>query len=234
MYSKPFNGNFRITSPFGMRGGKLHSGIDWGCPQGTPLLAIMSGTVTVSQVDQHGAGWIDILSPDGILVRYLHLSSRHVGKGVQVTRGQQIGLSGGQVGTIGAGQSTGPHLHLAISKNGNPSGFYDYQDIIAQWGKSPMPTVTRFNKTVVTNLVNSKVITDRNKRLLDNQAGGAAWNILEAQSANAKEAIGYMNLHPDIRGVVETQFDISPLYLCERIIEKDKIIADLRKQLENK
>jgi hypothetical protein len=216
MYSKPFNGNFPITSSFGMRGGKLHSGIDWGTPQGTPLLAIMSGTVTVSQIDQFGAGWVDIRLDNGYLARYLHLNWRDVSKGQRVEKGQKIGLSGGQVGTVGAGQSTGPHLHLAISKNGNPTGFYNYQDIISQWNNPPMPTVTRFSNS------------DIPKR-----AGNQALTLFQIQSQNAKTIKDYMTLETKVRQVIDNEFDISVHYLCERLIERDKIIADLKKQLEN-
>jgi murein DD-endopeptidase MepM/ murein hydrolase activator NlpD len=67
--------------------------------------------------DRWGAG-VDIVAPDGVVVRHWHLSRFDVENGAYVEAGQQIGLTGGAKGTWGAGFSTGPHLHWGTRVDG--------------------------------------------------------------------------------------------------------------------
>ena len=103
-----------ITSPFGMRWGKLHQGIDIGVPMGTPIHAAASGQVIY-------AGWMTgygnltvIDHGGGIATAYAHQSKLEVSVGDEVTQGQEIGLVGS------TGHSTGPHLHFEVRVNGVP------------------------------------------------------------------------------------------------------------------
>jgi len=103
-----------ITSPFGMRWGKLHPGIDIGAGMGTPIHAAASGSVVY-------AGWMTgygnltvIDHGGGIATAYGHQSKLEVSVGAQVTQGQEIGLVGS------TGFSTGPHLHFEVRVNGSP------------------------------------------------------------------------------------------------------------------
>jgi len=103
-----------ITSPFGMRWGKLHPGIDIGAAMGTPIHAAASGSVVY-------AGWMTgygnltvIDHGGGIATAYAHQSKLEVSVGDQVTQGQEIGLIGS------TGFSTGPHLHFEVRVNGVP------------------------------------------------------------------------------------------------------------------
>lgn len=219
-YSKPFNGNYFITSPFGMRWGKLHTGIDWGCPQGTPLLAILDGTVTVSQKDQYGANWVDIRLSNGYLARYLHLSRRDVKVGQKVNKGQVIGLSGGAKGTEGAGQSTGSHLHLAISKS-NDKNFFNYDpEITSQWTntiepKPPMPpqppTFQHFD-----------ILKDY---------GQGALTAFQVMSTNATNFGGLESINQPTRDkvlqVVTSEPDMALTYLCQEIGRNHQTINSL-------
>jgi hypothetical protein len=95
-------------------GGVVHMGTDFGVPQGTPLKATVSGVITRHNNDGLGAYVLDIMRDDGLLVRNAHLSRMDVNTGDRVTVGQVIGLTGGAVGTKGAGSSTGPHLHWEL------------------------------------------------------------------------------------------------------------------------
>lgn len=110
----PVKDNFRFTSGFGQRWGRLHAGTDFAGPIGTPIYATADGVVT-------SAGWssgygrlIKIQHEFGIETRYAHLNAMRVQVGQRVSRGQRIGDMGN------SGRSTGPHLHYEVRVGGNP------------------------------------------------------------------------------------------------------------------
>lgn len=112
----------KISSPFGPRihpitkANSFHYGVDYPCPEGTPIFAIASGKVVVAKMQQGGKGlgnYVTLLHTDGTYSIYAHLKSRHVYQGDIVKAGQQIGLSGN------TGDSTGPHLHFGICRKYN-------------------------------------------------------------------------------------------------------------------
>ncbi|SCG56760.1 M23 family metallopeptidase [Micromonospora inositola] len=105
---------YDFNSPYGMRWGKLHTGVDLVAPEGTPYVAIHAGTVTK-------AGWfggygyaVIVQHPDGSEAIYGHSSAVSVQEGQQVKAGDQLGLVGN------TGHSYGSHLHLEIHVNGQP------------------------------------------------------------------------------------------------------------------
>ena len=105
---------YTYTSPFGVRFGKLHAGIDLAGPDGTPYKAIHAGTVTDAGY-RGGYGYmITIKNPDGTETIYAHSRRLLVKKGDQVKAGQVIG----ELGNSGA--SYGTHLHLEVHVNGQP------------------------------------------------------------------------------------------------------------------
>ena len=108
----------RISSPYGYRihpitgTRKLHSGIDYAAPAGTPIYAADDGVVLTS-------GWINgygytitVNHGSGIVTLYAHCSSLIATAGQKVTKGQTIA----RVGTTG--NSTGNHLHFEVKVNG--------------------------------------------------------------------------------------------------------------------
>ena len=108
----PVNGAF--TSPFGMRWGRLHAGIDIAAPTGTGIRAADSGRVAI-------AGWVGgygnytcIQHGGALSTCYGHQSSIGVSVGQSVSKGQVIGSVGN------TGNSTGPHLHFETRINGSP------------------------------------------------------------------------------------------------------------------
>lgn len=120
----------------------VHMGTDFGVPQGTELRATSTGTISAtykSDVD----GWgIDIRTPDGMIIRNWHLSDIQVTHGQGVEAGQIIGLTGGAVGTPGAGLSTGSHLHWELRKNTNFSqdGWIDPRSLdVKSFSELPIP-----------------------------------------------------------------------------------------------
>lgn len=91
--------------------GLLHEGQDYQATVGTPIYAPEDGVVTRLSGPQIGQGMK--LSVGNKYYKFGHLSEWKVYNGV-VKEGTLIGLTGGQPGSIGAGTSTAPHLHLAI------------------------------------------------------------------------------------------------------------------------
>lgn len=93
-------------------GGHWHSGIDLAAPPGTPVHATLAGVARVL-LDAGGYGLHVILDHGGGLSSlYGHLSS------VTVTTGQYV-VAGEVIGAVGSsGNSTGPHLHFEIRRDG--------------------------------------------------------------------------------------------------------------------
>lgn len=103
----------------GARGGNWadHVGTDFAVPQGTPLRATMEGTVDIVWNDGLGAWVINLIHPDGTVIRNGHMSHMAPNDGVWVNAGDYIGNTGGAYATPGAGLSTGAHLHWEIRSN---------------------------------------------------------------------------------------------------------------------
>ncbi|WP_221936910.1 M23 family metallopeptidase [Mycolicibacterium sp. 018/SC-01/001] len=107
----PLDGAPRVTRGFG---GDGHNGIDYAVPNGTPVYAADSGTVTFEGFGQNNS-WMRAEAGICVLIRhgdkftgYAHLSRTVVDSGQQVTKGQIIGYSGA------TGMATGPHLHFEV------------------------------------------------------------------------------------------------------------------------
>ena len=112
-YRQPFRGEYPITQYYGevipgvTLNNKPHTGIDYGCPPGTEILASADGTVMAAGWDMTGYGFRVILKhSDGRATLYAHLDTISVSMGQHVQQGQEIGTSGA------TGKVTGPHLHF--------------------------------------------------------------------------------------------------------------------------
>lgn len=108
----PVPGNYYVTSTFGPRWGTVHQGMDISCPEGTPVVAAKSGTVSLSYRSNSAGEYIVIDHGDGMCTEYMHNSLRLVSVGDYVEAGQVIAYSGN------TGQSTGPHCHFGVRING--------------------------------------------------------------------------------------------------------------------
>ncbi|SON57666.1 Glycyl-glycine endopeptidase ALE-1 precursor [Hartmannibacter diazotrophicus] len=92
---------------------KMHTGVDWAAPRGTPIMA--SGDATVVKdgwVNGYG-NYIELRHANGYSTAYGHMSAfvKGMHKGMKVKQGQVIGYVGS------TGLSTGPHLHFEILVN---------------------------------------------------------------------------------------------------------------------
>lgn len=117
-----------VTSPYGYRihpssGVKdLHRGIDISVAAGTPIKAIQDGRV-ISAGNAGGYGLCVVIEgEDGYQSRYAHCSSLSVRTGQEVARGDTIAAVGS------TGSSTGSHLHLEVTHNGQYLNPYYYVD----------------------------------------------------------------------------------------------------------
>ena len=114
----PINGA-RLSSNFGYRRhpvlgySKLHKGIDFAAPKGTPIFAAGNGTVVFCGNKSTYGNYVKIRHNETYSTAYAHLSKfAKIKTGASVKQGDVIGY----VGTTG--RSTGNHLHYEIIKNG--------------------------------------------------------------------------------------------------------------------
>jgi murein DD-endopeptidase MepM/ murein hydrolase activator NlpD len=103
-----------VTSPFGMRWGRMHEGIDIGVGYGTPIHAAAAGRVIYCGWEEGYGNLVVLDHGNGIATAYAHQSSIAVSCGQDVSQGQVIGYVGS------TGHSTGPHLHFEVRVNGEP------------------------------------------------------------------------------------------------------------------
>jgi beta-lactamase regulating signal transducer with metallopeptidase domain len=110
----------KLTSTFGVMrktsGGEKHKGIDIANAEGTPIYAPADGTITEVTSNYKGKpkwGHVVVLqTPGGVETVFAHLKDSQVSAGDFVRQGTQIARVGN------TGQSTGPHVHIQTSKNG--------------------------------------------------------------------------------------------------------------------
>lgn len=99
---------------------------DLATPVGTPAFAMVDGTVVAADGSQpvyrrglsRCGNVVAVQGVDQVRYTYCHLSHVAVATGDSVVAGQLLGATGGQPGAPGAGNTTGPHLHLALRGQG--------------------------------------------------------------------------------------------------------------------
>ena len=120
---KPFDGPFRVVSPFGYRTDPItgaahswHGGVDL-VSEDRAVRAVTGGTVLRSRMaEDTGNGdrtwewgnYVSVAGDDGMVIYYCHLASRGVEAGQRVSAGQVLGVEGT------TGRSTGIHLHFEV------------------------------------------------------------------------------------------------------------------------
>ena len=117
-FANPVKNAFRFTSQFGYRrdpktgGRRMHAGVDFAGPVGTPLYATGDGVVIHAGWSSGYGRLVKIQHEFGIETRYAHMSRIRVQKGQRVSRGDRIGDMGA------SGRVTGPHLHYEVRIGG--------------------------------------------------------------------------------------------------------------------
>lgn len=118
---------------FGMAG---HNGVDFGVPEGTPIVAVDDGVVVEAQLDEDGYGeYVKVRHSWGESL-YAHLSRSVLVPNHHAVKGHPVGYSGN------TGNSTGPHLHFGIRVNPYTRGwpFDGYSDPLPYLGDELVPT----------------------------------------------------------------------------------------------
>ena len=112
----------RLSSRFGMRRHpilgytRLHRGLDFAAPRGTPIYAAGSGTIVALGRNGDYGKYIRIRHRNGYETAYAHMNgyARRLKKGAGVKQGQIIGYVGA------TGLATGPHLHYEVLRHNKP------------------------------------------------------------------------------------------------------------------
>lgn len=141
----------RMASGFGWRtdpftkARKMHKGMDFTAPRGTPIYATGDGKVT--RADNRSSGYGKHIRIDhgyGYLSLYAHLSKYNVSPGQKVKRGDLIGFVGN------TGRSQAPHLHYEVWKDRekiDPINFY-YGSLTAKEFENMLKYATQENQSL--------------------------------------------------------------------------------------
>ena len=123
----PLMNFYEMTSAYGPRSFDNHTGVDFGCPNKTPVIAAASGKVTAKGI-QGGTGYGNriIISHEvngaKYSTLYAHLFECEVEVGDNVTQGQQIALSG-FTGEVIPRSEAGAHLHFEVRRENSDGRF---------------------------------------------------------------------------------------------------------------
>lgn len=132
-----FKGKFRVTSPYGMRNGTMHNGIDLVGDTDINVYAPCDGTIGLSKIVDKATDtgrtweWGEFVRIDTVDKQYsiflCHMSKRFVFKGQKVKKGDKVGMMGCTGFCIPSGV-LGTHTHYEVRKYGtytrvNPADF---------------------------------------------------------------------------------------------------------------
>lgn len=96
----------RVLSEYGLRNGRPHKGIDLAAKNGTPIYAVLEGTVVFSGVQGAYGNVVVLEHPDFVMTVYAHNEKNLVKVGEKVEKAQQIATAGS------TGNASGSHLHF--------------------------------------------------------------------------------------------------------------------------
>lgn len=130
IYDKPCNYT-RISDVFGGRTHPItgeviwHEGIDYAAAEGTDIWAAADGVVYETGFSAEYGNYVVLLHINGDMTYYCHCQGVTVKKDNQVKRGDKIATVGS------SGQSTGPHLHFALSQDGQFVNPENYMEVVS-------------------------------------------------------------------------------------------------------
>lgn len=127
-FSAPIQG-YAVNSRFGLRRlsferrARMHEGLDYAAPAGTPILAAAEGRVLRTGTSSSYGRFVEVEHANGVTSFYAHMSRIAVSEGDTLAAGETIGAVGS------TGRSTGPHLHFEIRRDGEQ---IDPEDFLGQ------------------------------------------------------------------------------------------------------
>ncbi|NBX66944.1 MAG: M23 family peptidase [Proteobacteria bacterium] len=162
----------RVTSGFGMRRhpiqgyNKMHKGVDFGAPTGTPIFAAGDGVIARAGWFSGYGKYVSIKHNNTYSTAYGHMSQIAVKPGQRVRQGQVIGRVGS------TGNSTGPHLHFEVLKGG------------AQVNPTKVANLSVGNKLVGKQLAKFEAVSLSARQSVQAIVGGAAKPMLVSAEAS--------------------------------------------------
>jgi murein DD-endopeptidase MepM/ murein hydrolase activator NlpD len=134
---------YRIHPIYNVR--RMHTGVDFTAPTGTPIYATGNGVVVDADKNNHGYGRMVLIDHGyGYQTLYAHLSQIQVKPGQEIKRGEVIGLVGN------SGISKAPHLHYEVIRNGrkvNPIGYF-FNDLTPEEFEYIIEVASRENQSL--------------------------------------------------------------------------------------
>ena len=115
----------KVISPYGPRGGRMHSGVDLKTKPSDPIYAAFDGVVTMSQVFSGYGNCVVLRHANGLETLYSHNVKNLVKKGEKVKAGTPLSLEGH------TGRATGDHLHFETRVNNqhfDPNLLFDFEN----------------------------------------------------------------------------------------------------------
>ena len=97
-----------LTSPYGMRKGRMHYGVDLDLNTGDPVVSAFAGMVRISKYNKTFGNVVVVRHYNGLETVYAHLSKRSVVPGALIEAGDTLGAGGN------TGRSYGSHLHFEV------------------------------------------------------------------------------------------------------------------------
>ncbi|MDZ7604046.1 MAG: M23 family metallopeptidase [Cyclobacteriaceae bacterium] len=140
----------RLASGYGMRMHpllkyiRMHAGIDFSAPQGTPIFSTGDGTVEYAGFNGTSGNMVTINHSYGYKTKYLHMSNFAARQGQKVKRGDIIGYVGN------TGLSKAPHCHYEVWKDNqhvNPVNFF-YNDVTDEEFDKLLELATKENESL--------------------------------------------------------------------------------------
>jgi hypothetical protein len=154
--------NTSVTSPFGPRWGRQHTGVDL-TANSTNVKAPADGIVEFAAIlNDDCGGTIKINHASGFKSGYCHMKKINVSPGQQVRQGDVIGISGGGANHHARARSDGPHLHFTLRKDNQLVNPMDYlnKDGINLTGPITTPEKNSGTKTSSSSSTSSGYVPD--------------------------------------------------------------------------
>lgn len=184
-----------VTSPMGMRRGRMHNGFDFGIPVGTKLFAPIGGKIVNRKIQRGGAGLYIVLrfetNSEYYTIYFMHLHTANVSIGQTVNAGDLLGTTGGSPSDRpNCGVSTGPHLHFEIRRQGtvpvNPLQFLAEKCVLQKNGRimwagraassvvesSDLHSISEYSSTDITSLSNLNACEKDTKKVKNRVVSG--------------------------------------------------------------